>query len=316
MVCKKITDIKPEQVGRARTGYQEIDWLYGFTRFPNKVVWGLPQSKISLWSGQSGTGKSRAAIALAKSISTKMPVLYFQNEADIGTFAGWVNGGSPYLYASDATDLQSQINEINRVAPKVVIIDSINQLEEYGNGTKTDIKRIIEGYNGIKGYRDIVKERKIHIIIIAQLNQDGTVKGSTTLTHLVDICFSLTHYAHEGSGLFTIKVGNKHRCGRTGKQFHSVWSHEEYGVRCISDYSLEDEVWCSTHGIAVRDLEKHFGITPELKKSLKNRGKRSKGKVAAPKVVAPKPKSSTLMNWLIGSVAGAIVGWKSVKPWR
>lgn len=301
MALRNISNIIPEQVKRAKTGFPALDWLYGYSTFSTGTVWGLPQSKISLWSGRGGVGKSRTAIALARRMSQIFKVLYFQNEADLKTFAGWVKGNRnlPNFYCSDDTDLESQIAHIKTVAPQLIIIDSVNQLEEYGNGNKTAIKKIIEGYNGIDGYRDIVKSLKCHIILLCQLNKDGTVKGSTSLEHLADISISLVG----GKGLFIMKMGEKNRCGRTGDEFMTIWRHTDSGIECRSDRHLEDEVWCRTHGIPVRDMKAHFGITPEIEKTLQTVvPSRRKRKVVAP--VAPQGRVGLLDKVLLGSVAG------------
>ncbi len=304
MALKRISDIVPEQVRRANTGYDSLDWLYGCSTFPSgEVKWGIPQSKISLWCGKGGVGKSRTAIALARTMSSVMKVLYFQNEADLSTFAGWVknNRNLPNFYCSDNTDLKSQISHIKKVAPQLVIVDSINQLEEFGSGDKTRIKNIIEGYDNIEGYRDIVKSMKCHMILLCQLNKDGSIKGSTTLEHLADITLIL----EGGNGLFTIKVGEKNRCGRTGKEFVTIWRHTAVGVECRSDWHLEDKLWCRTHNIPVRDLKAHFGLTPAKIKRLQSIDpkKRSRRKTVAP-VVAPQERISLFDRILLGGAAG------------
>ena len=249
-ICS-ISDIKPEAVKRSSSGFSELDWLYGKSDTPTGIYWGIPYGKISLWAGESGVGKSRAAISVAKKlVNIGARVLYFQNEVDLATFSGWVKKGNSDLYnfiVSDDVDLKSQIKNIIIAQPNVVFVDSINQLEEYKSGTKRDIKNIIEGYDGIEGYRGISKSLNCHIILISQLNQDGSVKGSTTLSHLIDIEFSVI-----SSGIddhFLIKIGKKHRYGKTGEMFKTLWKHTDSGVESVSKYRTEDKVWCDTHNI-------------------------------------------------------------------
>ncbi len=246
-ICS-ISEIKPETVKRSLSGFSELDWLYGYSKFPNGIYWGIPYGKISLWAGESGVGKSRAAISVAKKlVNIGARVLYFQNEVDLPTFADWVKCNYNNFIVSDDTDLKNQIKNIIMAQPNVVFVDSVNQIEEYKSGTKRDIKNIIEGYNGIEGFRGISKSLNCHIVLISQLNQDGTVKGSTTLSHLIDIEFSVILSGIDDH--FLIKVGKKHRYGRTGEMFKTLWRHTDEGVESVSKYRTEDKIWCQSHNI-------------------------------------------------------------------
>ena len=203
-------------------------------------------------------------------IKAGVKVLYFQNEVDVSTFAGWVKQTSglstPQLNSfvcSDAKTLGKMIETIYYINPEIVIVDSVNEIDEFETGSKKQARLIIEGKNNKRGFRDACLEVKCHIILLSQLNQDGTIKGGTSLPHLVDIALRLRHYQGQRSGLFSIAVGIKHRYGRTGDRFYSVWEHSDSGVDCISDYSLEDDRWCLTHGIAVRDMKAYYESLPD-----------------------------------------------------
>jgi len=274
----KISEVEAKPVLRAPTGFQELDWIYGCSTFNATHArrqityqWGIPQGKISLWSGESGVGKSRAAIKLAGSYARAgVKVLYFQNEVDVSTFAGWVKqtsglSGSQLdsFICSDAKTLGKMIEAIYYVNPSIVIVDSVNEIEEFETGSKKQARLIIEGGGIKKGFRDACLEVKCHVILLSQLNQDGTIKGGTSLPHLVDIALNLKHLQGQRGNLFVLGVGIKHRYGRTGKEFYSIWEHSDNGVECISDYSLEDDRWCLTHGISVRDMEVYYNSLPD-----------------------------------------------------
>lgn len=240
MASYNINEVEPIEVRRIFTGFPELDWLYGYSTYEGKIKWGIPMKSISLWSGESGTGKSRTAIALAKNLANSgLRVLYFQNETDLGTFSQWIKNGvtKPQNFRiSDDKKLEDQIRIIERDNPHIVFIDSVNMIEEFKSGTKKDIELIVNSF------KEICKKRLIHIILIAQLNQDGSVKGSSTLPHLVDIAFNLKK--DDGlDGLFSIEVGIKHRYGRTGPTYKTIWEHEEDGIVCLSESRLLDKKW-------------------------------------------------------------------------
>lgn len=90
-----ISQIEPAIVQRATTGIDHLDWLWGYTKADGVYTWGIPRSKITLFSGKSGVGKSRVLITLAKSlVSMGRKVLYFQSEVNLEDFAGWIKDTS------------------------------------------------------------------------------------------------------------------------------------------------------------------------------------------------------------------------------
>jgi len=247
---KPISDIKPEVVKRAETKLTELDWLYGYTTVNGNQYWGIPMGRISLWAGEKGVGKSRLSITLAKKLnSLGWKILYFQTETTLEDFAGWVKGvHDPYNFiCSSASSVADQISAIRQYRPHFVFVDSVNEIDEFENGTKKEARFLMNGDETTDGYRDICKEMgNIHVIFLCQLNQDGSTKGGTTLPHLVDVNI---HMVHDGDK-FIVRPGVKHRYGRTGPAFRSEWKHVEDGVVCISNYSTEDEFYCGSKGIA------------------------------------------------------------------
>ena len=65
----KLSDLEAVPVQRLQTCFDELTWIYGYSKFPEGDIWGFPFMKTSLWSGESGVGKSRLAIELAKRLS-------------------------------------------------------------------------------------------------------------------------------------------------------------------------------------------------------------------------------------------------------
>ena len=249
-----ISDIVPEKVKRAKSGMTELDWLYGYVRVNDIISWGIPMGRISLWAGEKGVGKSRLSIALAKVLNAKgWKIVYFQTETTLEDFAGWVEGvAKPENFiCSGASSVAEQIKVIRQVKPHFVFVDSVNEIDEFENGTKKESRFLMNGDETTAGYRDICKELgNIHVIFLCQLNQDGSIKGGTTLPHLVDINFHLVH----GTNNFIVKPVKKHRYGRTGPAFRSEWMHVEDGVVCTSEYSTEDEFYCKAQGIPLKGV--------------------------------------------------------------
>jgi hypothetical protein len=232
-----ISNVKAETVKRVSSGHDELDWLYGLSKDKNLYQWGIPVRTISTWVGEGGVGKSRLAINLAKYKSSHgKKVLYLQNEVDLATLAGWVGDNTlKNFYCSDVTALSEQVAIVKELRPDFVFVDSINLIDEFGSGTAKSIKTIVDGF------RDAIEGSETHVIILCQLNKEGKATGSTALSHLPDINLHLTNT--EEDGVFAVSIGKKHRYGRKGKTYTSLWRHIETGVECISKNRLADDRW-------------------------------------------------------------------------
>ena len=258
MADGSVIDIKAQPLYRIQTDLSEIDWMYGYTRWgPGNVRWGLPVGKISLWAGEKGVGKSRATIEVAKSVAQvknesgqHYPVVYFCLEEEIESFADNAKRDGTILprhfYASNERNVEKQIEIIRKYIGQVIFIDSINQVEGYSENSSSRVKKVIELY------RKIAVERNAHIILISMLNANGDTKGSTTLPHLVDNEFSVKRSDEQGE--FEVRVGKKHRGGRTGDEFYSVWRHCENNAEIISANRTKDKIWADSHGHQVFDI--------------------------------------------------------------
>ncbi len=223
-------EINPIQVVRVSTGFQELDWIYGETN----DKWGLPMRAISLWSGEAGTGKTRTTIEICNKMASRgMKILYFQAESDLGTFSGKIKHDSFRL--GDSRHLADIKKDILTDRPDIVVIDSVNMIKEFKSGTAAIIESIIDEF------KDICRDIGSHIILLGQLNQNGSVKGSSALPHLVDIHFDIKK--HQTGGLFVIRTGIKHRFGRIGSSFWTTWEHTDSGVECISTCRKIDRKW-------------------------------------------------------------------------
>jgi predicted ATP-dependent serine protease len=253
---KRLSEIEAKPIPRLLSGFDELDFIYGYSRFTRRTVWGMADGKISLWAGTSGIGKSRLAIEVAKSVAlTGQKVLYIQTESELEDFAGWANDTSNLdsFYCSGEDRSDKIIELILHVQPTLVIIDSVNEIEDF-NGNAKSSKLLIKGDGVHDGLKQTVKAVSklnggCHLILLAQLNQDcKTIKGGTSLPHLVDTALNLRPYTADSKSLFTVTVGVKHRQGRRDDHIYGVWMHEENGVRSCSDNRWCDEEWCKSKG--------------------------------------------------------------------
>jgi len=248
---QSLVDVKYRPTPRFTTCIPELDWIYG----GDGDNWGLPQGMISLWSGPSGTGKSRSLIEVARKMSSiGHRVMYFQNEVNVQDFRGWVGSDNlpKTFYSSEETSLDAQISDIIASKATLAIVDSVNQIDEFGNGHKSAIKNIYDRY------RVITKKTGLHVIFICQLDKQNMIKGGSELLFLADISMDLGHHIvnkQKVDGYFTISVGSKHRYGKMGDNMKTIWMHSKSGAQCISSNRQMDKDWCDAHKLELVSSE-------------------------------------------------------------
>ena len=271
---KRLSDIEAKPVWRLNTGFDELDYIYGYSLFSDRTLWGMPVGKISLWSGISGIGKSRLCIEVAKRqarFNTNPPykILYFQTESTLEDFAGWAKDTTNYsnFYCSGESSIDEIIKTIYTVSPNIVFIDSVNEIDEFENGNKHETRRLIKGIldengNVIKpGLKQVCNDLGCHIILLGQLNQDRkTIKGGTSLPHLVDIALDITENPEKVDNSFMVKVGIKHRYGEKNSYTNTIFFHTNDGVINNQQNRLCSKMWCDTHDIVYE--KRYEGCTP------------------------------------------------------
>lgn len=286
--------VESQEIERTSTGDEELNWLYGATDHYFYHDWGMPEKSISLWSGESGTGKSRVAVEVAKILVEKgKRVLYFQAELPLENFVGkiGVTDAHQNLLLSEERTLSGIVDAVYDASPQVVVIDSVNQISEFKKRNGADV--LIDGNETQIGFRQMCNEKNVILILLAQVNQDETkIKGGSTLPHLVDVHFN---FEKDPKG-FVIKSGIKNRFGPLGKT--SLWVHTNEGCKSISDNRLKNKEWCESHGIeesvlftfvdsqqdfispdgkkvtmVVNDVEKEFSIK-DIQAAIKSSSKR------------------------------------------
>ncbi len=289
---KKLSDIEASPIQRIETGFKELDWMYGHSYFdetdlrglPAHTEWGLPVGKISLWSGGTGIGKSRLAIEMAKNMCLLHPtrkILFIQTEAPISDFAGWAKETSlyPNFYCCSESSIDKIVEIIIREVPYMVFIDSVNEIDEFEIGNKRESKRLIKGANGKHGLKAAMDFCGGHLIMLAQVNGDKkeSIKGGTSLPHLVDIHIKIGEYESDPGGcLFIAKIGSKHRHGKKGTS--TLFIHYDWGIKSGCDSRLDDEQWCITHNIAHMTFRERLEEKHRLEDEVANFGKRCEHK--------------------------------------
>ena len=144
---------------------------------------------------------------------------------------------SDRIIITDDMGIYDQIDYIKRFAPKFMVTDSVQQIEEYrgGRGAKEIVREI----------RKATAMTGTHVIFISQQTTDGKSKGGTELPHEVDVEIFMERYAPElCPDLISFKV-NKNRYGK-GLQ-DAVLCHKDWGIECQSENRFKDPKWVAEH---------------------------------------------------------------------
>ena len=227
----KLSDIEAKPISRNKTFFNNLDIVYGTSDLPVYNI-GMPKGKISLWAGESGVGKSRLCIEVAKRFSINYYengiVLYIQTESTLEDFASWAKDTTQYhnIRCSGVETIKEIVELIYYVRPKLVFIDSINEIIDFSGNAKS-ASRLIKGEEDLPGLKQATSEVGCHTILLGQLNSDKTIKGGTSLPHLVDIALNVV-WQDKSAGIFRIEVGAKHRYGN--RENIALFKHTKDGV--------------------------------------------------------------------------------------
>lgn len=215
----------------------------------NRVLGGgLVPGSVVLVAGDPGIGKSTLFLQAAlqwKNITT----LYVSGEESaqqIKLRAERVGIKNPNLYLLTATDTATIFQEIKKIKPKFVIIDSIQTLESpYVESAAGSVSQVRECAAELQRF---AKVSNIPVCIIGHITKEGSIAGPKVLEHMVDCVLQFEgdrHYAYR------ILRTLKNRFGSTSEL--GIYEMVNAGMKPVSNPS---EILLSQHdeplsGIAI-----------------------------------------------------------------
>ena len=177
VLYKDIQDIPRQRLG---VGIEDL----------NKVLGGgLVSGSLVLIGGEPGIGKSTLMLQVAKEMAVDDAlVLYVSGEESLeqiklrGDRLG-VREGQLYLLAE--TNLERILAQAERLAPKILVVDSIQTVfsAKMTSGPGT-ISQVREAANQIFRF---AKTRQIPAFLVGHITKDGSLAGPKTLEHIVDV---------------------------------------------------------------------------------------------------------------------------------
>ena len=235
----KLDEIIPQSDLRMTTPDSELNRVLGGGLVPGSVV---------LVGGEPGIGKSTLFLQCAL-LWQQIKILYVSGEESaqqVKLRAERVGAKNPNLFLLTATDTATIFQEVKKVQPQLLIIDSIQTLESpYVESASGSVSQVRECAAELQRF---AKASNVPVCIIGHITKEGSIAGPKVLEHMVDTVLQFEgdrHYAYRI--LRTIK----NRFGSTSEL--GIYEMVATGMRPVSNPS---EILLSQHneplsGIAI-----------------------------------------------------------------
>ncbi len=208
----------PEYI-RVKTGIGELDRVLGG---------GLVTGSVVLAAGEPGIGKSTLLMQISASVGKERSVLYVSGEESKWQlkYRGTrllLDGADFYILTE--TNINKIMNEIDKLSPELVILDSIQTM--YDDSSASAPGSITQVRESAARLINKAKAQGTTVIIVGHVNKEGGIAGPKVLEHMVD---AVLYFEGERRESFRIIRAIKNRYGSTG----------EIGVFSMTDKGLEE----------------------------------------------------------------------------
>ena len=243
---------------RLSVGIPEMDRVLGG---------GLLSGTLILLGGNPGIGKSTLALQILPSFD--QAVLYIsaeESESQVGLRAQRLGVSSTNLHLSSENNIDSILNQISIVHPKLVVIDSIQTVfNDELDSLPGSVSQIRECGQRLL---QLAKQENISVIIIGHVTKEGIIAGPKMLEHMVDTVLYL-----EGDDRYDHRIlrSAKNRFGATNEV--GIFQMEEKGlieVKNPSELFLSERQNDITGSVIFSSLEGRRPILVEIQALVSN----------------------------------------------
>ncbi len=181
----------------------------------NRVLGGgLVRGSVVLIGGEPGIGKSTLALQVALAMSN-YKVLYISGEESVQQLrmrADRIGRSNDNCYVLGEISLQNIFNHLQQLQPDILIIDSVQTLQdETLESSPGSISQIRECAGKLMKY---AKETSTPVFLIGHITKDGTLAGPKILEHIVDTVLLFEGDQHY---MYRILRASKNRFGATAE---------------------------------------------------------------------------------------------------
>src|SRR5215216_5438902 len=173
------SEIEIEQHGRISTGIDEFDRVLGGGIVPGSLV---------LLGGEPGIGKSTLLLQAAAHFANQVgPVLYAsgeESEHQIKSRGDRLGVGAAPLYLLAETCIERILEEVGRLKPSLVIIDSVQTV--FSLKFQSAPGSIGQVREAATQFLFAAKGQNIPTVLVGHVTKDGSLAGPKVLEHVVD----------------------------------------------------------------------------------------------------------------------------------
>ncbi len=233
----KIDEVIVQDEQRMQTPDSELNRVLGGGMVPGSVI---------LVAGEPGIGKSTLFLQVALQWKN-IRILYVSGEESsqqVKLRADRIGIKNNELYLLTATDTNTLFQEIKKVRPQLVIIDSIQTMESsYVESAAGSVSQVRECAAELQRF---AKATNVPVCIIGHITKEGSIAGPKVLEHMVDTVLQFEgdrHYAYR------IIRTLKNRFGSTSEL--GIYEMVAQGMRAVSNPS---EILLSQHEEALSGI--------------------------------------------------------------
>lgn len=203
----RLNDITIEGEHRIVTGIGEMDRVLGG---------GIVAGSLVLVGGDPGIGKSTLLLQMCGQLSKSgEKVLYISGEESLKQIklrGDRLGEFSDSVYLLSETSISMIDGAIQKIGPRVVIIDSIQTMYDEAVDAAPGSMSQVREITGV--LLRIAKSRGVSIFIVGHVTKEGNVAGPRMLEHMVD---TVLYFEGDGAASYRILRGVKNRFGSTNE---------------------------------------------------------------------------------------------------
>lgn len=183
-------EVKTKETPRILTNDQELNRVLGG---------GIVRGSIVLIAGEPGIGKSTLFLQMGLQLN-EVTTLYIsgeESEQQIKMRADRLGMQSEKFYLLTETSTQVIFQEIKKLKPQIIIVDSIQTLESpFIDSSPGSVSQIREC---AAEFQQFAKETNTPVFLIGHITKEGSIAGPKLLEHMVDTVLQFEgdrHYAY------------------------------------------------------------------------------------------------------------------------
>lgn len=214
-----ITEVQVSAVQRLVLGWDEVNRVLGGGVVPGSVV---------LVGGEPGVGKSTLLMHVAAQAATGGRVLYTTGEESaqqVGMRGRRLGLATPGLLVLPETDVDTVADTIEKEAPTIAIVDSIQTMHDPGvEAAPGSVSQVREAAARLIR---TAKASGVPVFLVGHVTKEGAIAGPRVLEHMVD---TVLYLEGERGQDFRILRAAKNRFGST----------EEIGIFTMGDAGMAE----------------------------------------------------------------------------